>query len=157
MMGGLGQYMISVAAAAVICGVVSKLTEGSWKEMLRLLCGLVLTVTVLRPLAGANPEEWLELPFSYSNSARAIAQSGENMAREAMADIIKSEAEAYILDKAAALNADITVEVIVADEGEPVPAAVRIRGQASPYARRRLESIVQTELGIGKEDQQWTG
>ena len=60
----------------------------------------------------------------------------ENLARDSMADIIKEETEAYILDKAADLHANLRVEVAVGEDN--LPAAVTISGEASPYARRQI-------------------
>ncbi|MFR3325850.1 MAG: hypothetical protein ACLTR8_15535 [Oscillospiraceae bacterium] len=55
---------------------------------------------------------------------------GENLARDSMADIIKEETEAYILDKAADLHANLRVEVAVGEDN--LPAAVTISGGGVP-------------------------
>lgn len=157
-MEALRQYVLSVTAAALICGIVSGLARGSAaKEWIRLLCGLLLAFTAIRPLARLEVNAFAELPLPFAQEAETTAALGENMARQAVADSIKAESEAYILDKAAALNADVTVEVTVSEDSTPVPAAVKLSGSASPYARRQLERILQTELGIAKENQLWTG
>ena len=157
-MEALGRYVVSVTASAMICAVVMSLGgSGGKKALLQLICGLLLAVTVLRPVAQVNLEALLEIPGTFTQGAQGAAQSGEKMAREAMVDIIKSETEAYILDKAAGLNAAIAVEVSMEEEGTPVPVGATLSGEASPYARKRLEQILQTELGIPKENQRWTG
>lgn len=157
-MDGLRQYVISVTAAALICGVVSGLVQnGTAKELIRLLCGLFLAFTVIRPIAGLDFNALTEFSLSYTQEAESMAAMGENMARQSMADIIKAESEAYILDKAAALNAALAVEVTVSEDGTPVPVAAELCGDISPYARQQLEDILQEDLGIAKEYQLWTG
>ncbi len=157
-MDALGQYVISVTAAALICGIVSCLVQsGTAKELIRLLCGLFLAFTVIRPLAGLDFSALTSISFPYTQEADSIATQGENIAREAMADIIKADAEAYILDKAAALNADLTVDITLSREDTPVPVRAELSGSVSPYARQQLTYLLQTDLGIAKENQLWTG
>ncbi len=155
-MENLRQYILSVTAAAMLCGAALSLSpEGTARELLRLLGGIALTVCLLRPLAGnALP---LELPELDSWQGEQIAAEGEKEAQKALADIIKAKTEAYILDKAAALETDLVVEVTLDQGSPPLPQAAVIRGGVSPYARGRLESILSSELGITKEHQQWTG
>ena len=89
------------------------------------------------------------------DDAEDAAAMGENLARDSMADIIKEETEAYILDKAADLHANLHVEVTVGEDNLPV--AVTISGEASPYARRQIQAIIANDLGIAKENQKWIG
>jgi len=155
-MEGLRQYIVGVTAAAMLCGAALSLCpEGSAKELLRLLGGMVLILCLLRPLTGGMVS--LEIPGLDPGQGEWIAAEGEKEAREALADIIKSKTEAYILDKAAALEASVEVEVTLDQGSPPLPQDVVIRGGVSPYARGRLERILSSELGITKEHQQWTG
>lgn len=89
------------------------------------------------------------------DDAEDAAAMGENLARDSMADIIKEETEAYILDKAADLHANLRVEVAVGEDN--LPAAVTISGEASPYARRQIQAMIANDLGISKENQKWIG
>lgn len=157
-MEGLRQYVISVVAAALICGILSGLVQkGAAKELVRLIGGLFLAFTVIRPIAGLDFNALADISFPYAQDAEQTAALGENMARQSLADIIKAESEAYILDKAAALNAAITVEVTLSGDDPPIPVSATLCGEVSPYARQQLEGILQSELGIAKENQLWTG
>ena len=72
-----------------------------------------------------------------------------------MQDIIKSTCEAYILNKATELGADIHVSVSV--NSQHIPFAARIMGEVTSDVRKQLEQILETDLGITKENQSWTG
>ena len=155
-MEALRQYVLSVVTAALVCGIATELfPNGRGKQVIKLLGGLFLAYAVLSPVSRGDFSEILDFPYSYEEEAAAAAGVGENLARESMADIIKAETEAYILDKAADLRAEVTVEVTVNEEN--VPSKVTITGEASPYARRQLQDAIESDLGIPKENQQWTG
>ena len=89
------------------------------------------------------------------DDAKDAAAMGEKLARDSMADIIKEETEAYILDKAADLHVNLHVEVTVGEDN--LPTAVTLSGEASPYARRQIQAIIANDLGIAKENQKWIG
>ena len=74
------------------------------------------------------------------------------MAESAMDAIIISQSESYILDKAAAMGADLEVEVLL---DEHVPKSVRLRGAISPGAKASLNAWIQENFSISPEDLQW--
>lgn len=155
-MDGLREYAISIVAAALICSILSGVVpKGTAKELVRLLCGLFLAITVLRPLGRVDCNVLEEYPFDFAQDAEAAAAVGEKMAEDAMQEIIKAETEAYILDKATALNAELSVEITVSEDR--IPVCAELCGELSPYARTRLEAILETDLGITKENQVWSG
>ena len=155
-MEALRQYVISVTAAAVLCGIVIGLfPRGNSQRIAKLICGLFLAYTVLSPVSRVDFSQLPEFSLQCMDDAQAAVTAGENLARKSTAEIIKEETEAYILDKAADLHTSLTVEVTVGEEN--LPAAVRISGEASPYARRRLQAVIESDLGISKENQQWIG
>ena len=153
-MEALRQYVISVVAAAMLCGVVIRLfPQGSAKQVGKLICGLFLAYTVLSPVSRVDFSRLPEFSLQCMEDGEEAASMGENLARDSLADIIKEETEAYILDKAADLHANVTVEVVL--DGESLPASVTISGEASPYARWQLQSLIESDLGISKENQKW--
>ncbi len=157
-MEGLRQYILRVTAAAMLGAIGTGLVKkGPAGELVRMLCGLVLALTVLYPLSGLKFGE-LTLSFLPSEEAgREIAAQGEKITRDALEDIIKSETEAYILDKASALGIDLRAEVLLGEDTIPVPVGVILTGAASPYARGQLTDAIEKDLGIPKENQLWTG
>ena len=97
------------------------------------------------------------IPVAYLDAADAVAAQGEKTAQEAMGTIIKEETEAYILDKAKALNPQVQVEVILDHSEIPVPHSVRIFGEPTREQREIMEEFLESELNIPKERQQWIG
>ena len=157
-MDGVRQYITSVTAAALICAIAAGLVpKGTARELVRLLCGIVLAVTVIRPLAGWDYTQLPDITSLPLREAEAAAAAGEKMAKQSAAQFIKEESEAYILDKAAGMDAKLTVEVTVSDSGTPVPVAAKLSGAVSPVVRQQLEGILQTDLGITRENQTWIG
>lgn len=149
----MSRYVLSVICAALICGtVLSLLREGAPRSVVKLLCGVFLAITVASPLMRADFDITLSLPEMAD--ARALQAAGENMAASARRAIIKQSCETYIMDKATALHASVRAEVTIGRD--EVPVAVELTGPVSPQAKAQIETMIQTELGISKENLQWT-
>lgn len=147
-------YLISVTAAALICGAVSTLIgkTGSTSKLIKLLCGLFLTATVIKPVAELKLDEIYAFTEQLELSSNLAVSNGEEMASDEMKRIIKEKTEAYILDKAKVLGADVEVEVMLADM---IPAGVCIEGEVAPFARTSLSACISQDLGIPPEEQIW--
>lgn len=157
-MEGLRQYVVSVTTAAIICGMLTAtLNKGAVQSLVKLLCGFFLAFTFLSPIGRLNlkilPEDF---GLDYEEASDA-AQEGERFARNSVAQIIKEQTEAYILDKAAELGLSLEAEVFVSGDEIPIPESVRLAGHASELERGRMEIILEKDLGIAKENQIWTG
>ncbi len=155
-MDALGQYVISVATAAILCGMVLKIIpKGINQELLKILCGLFLAFTLISPLRELQPEKldlqaWLD-----SFSAEEFSKAGQEEARRDLEGIISQQTQAYILDKAKELGADIQVNVYLSGDPYPIPEAVIITGRISSEQKIRLECVLEDELGIPKEFHTW--
>ena len=157
MMEQLRQYVISVTAAAFLCGILlSLLPKGSAREFVKLGCGFLLALTVLRPLSRLEIRDLTDLGIWFSGDAEQASALGECYSQKQLRSIIKEETQAYILNKAEALGAELSVEVTLSPDAVPVPVAAQLTGTVSPYARSRLENILHDDLGIAKENQLWT-
>lgn len=154
---GIRQYLISVIAAAIICSVIISFTgkKGTSSAMIKLLCGLFLSVTVASPWVGIKIHDISTYFQVLHSDANSIVSDGQIAAREETSAIIKSKTEAYILDKASSLGLAITVNVSLDDGQIPAPVSVTLQGKASPYAQQHLGLIIADELGIPKERQTW--
>jgi len=157
-MAALGGYILSVTMTALLCTMVCELGKHcNSLPVIRLVCSALLMLVVLRPLAAFRGIDFtLDSVMDQFQGTDAVAQ-GKNTARNALAEIIKQETEAYILDKANTLGAELQVEVQVADGETPYPVSVVIAGPVSPYVRLRLEELILEELNIAKEQQNWIG
>ena len=155
-MGELGQYAGSVIVAAVICAIIAELTKNSGtKKLIRLISGLFLAFAVLNPLHKADFSK-LSIPTeTFSHRAEDITRDGNKRYRESLCAIIKNETEAYILDKANEMNADITVAVQVSSESPHIPVSAEIVGSVAPYTQQKIVQLLQEHLGITKENQKW--
>ncbi len=158
-MEAVGRYIASVCAAAVLCGMLNHLLPGGGaaKKLLRLISGIFLAFVAVQPLAEIELGALPVLSGEYFRDAQAASAEGEEMASEAISAIIKEQTEAYILDKARQLQADLTVEVTLSQDPLPTPVAVRLEGTISPYNKAKLAALLAQELGIAKECQIWIG
>lgn len=150
-------YLLSVTAAALFCGILSALTgeKGSLSKLNRLLWGLFLTFTLISPLTKVqipDPDGMLDEIFTEGDQA---AQAGESLYNKTMRQIITDETRAYIMDKARSYGAEIQVEIFLSEEDPPVPESCSISGALSPFVRGQLERVLVEDLGIPKEKHQW--
>lgn len=155
----LRQYLLRIVAAALLGGMVRALLpkEGTVGAMTRLMTGLLLTAVVIAPLTKISLDSWQDFFLDLDTDAQAAVAQGEAATRDSLQAIIKSRVEAYILDKADSFGATLTVEVTMDEGTPPLPAQVRLGGSISPYGRAELETCMQEELGIAKEQIIWTG
>lgn len=155
-MEGLRQYAISVVAAAIICSILTRLaSQDSVKGLIRLLSGLILTIVVIRPIVQMELPSLKEITLPQMSDADFAVEEGKELAQDSMQDIMKSTCEAYILNKASELGADIHVNVSV--NSQHIPFAAKIMGEVTSDIRKQLERTLEEDLGITKENQSWTG
>lgn len=154
----IGQYILSVIAAAVVCSSVIAFigSKGSLGPIIKMVCGVFLLFTAVAPWARIQLNELIDFTDAINVASMDAVETGEGMAKDAASAIIKSRCEAYILDKAADLGLTITADVILDNQDLPEPCAVQIVGAASPYARSRLMQYIANDLGIPEEAQKWT-
>lgn len=157
-MNAIGKYLFSVAGASLISGILlGVLKDNSHKALMKLICGIFLLLCVIRPLADVTLIPISPFAVPYREAAADVSSAGKEYARAQLSARIKQETEAYILDKAAQLGAEIRVEVGLSEDPLPRPVSVQIRGNIAPYSKQKLQAILSQELGIAKENQIWTG
>ena len=157
-MAAIGTYIVSISATALICGILcSILKDSAAAKSMRMVCNLILMLAVLRPIVNLQRSTLSAIPFPDFPEGYSWIEEAEQSSRNAWADIIKEQTEAYILDKAAAMGAAIHVAVSISGDKPPIPVGVKISGAVSPYLKLRLEEMIQEDLNISKENQVWTG
>lgn len=156
-MEGLGAYILSVVCAAILCALIAGISgkEQTAGKVLQLVCGLFLTLTVIRPVAAIRLDEIARFTQSLEADAAMAVGMGKDCYEDALSSVIQEKTEAYILDKAQSLGAQVQVQVVL--EADHTISEVVLTGPIAPYARSRLQDILELELGIAKERQIWIG
>ena len=155
-MAELGEYIVSLTSAALLCSIIlSLLKDGSAKGIVRLACGVFLTITAFSPMVDIQLPSLEDLFAAYHADSELAASYGEDMVMEARKEIIKEKVEAYLLDKAKGMGLSIQAEVLL-DE-EDIPCSVHIWPEPDIRNKEQLTQIITTDLGISKENLQWSG
>ncbi len=151
------EYILSVCAAAVLCSLVKGFVDkkGPAGELVHMMCGVFLTVTAVSPLLQFRVRDISSYVQSFSFEASEITSAAEQEAEAAMNEIIIAKAREYIMDKATSMNTDIEVDILLTDDTPGIPCGAVIVGNVSPYAKTRLTQIMESDLGIPREAQQW--
>lgn len=155
-MEAVREYLLSVTGAALLCAIFTALAGKSANApVLRLICGVFLVFTVVRPVTGIDLTDlsW-QVPRLREEGEHAVME-GVDYARQARDRIITEQLEAYILDKAADWDAEIQVRFTLSGDDPPVPEQVQVTGTWSGYAKSKLEGILEQDLGIPREKQEW--
>ncbi len=150
-------YILSVAAAGLLCGIITKLAgkEGAQSQLIQIAAGLILMFTLIQPLARiqwTHPSDWLE--DLQQDSGNAV-QDGLQQTASVLAQSIKEQTQAYILDKATSMGAAVEVEVLVSQDTIPVPVGAILCADVSPYVKVQLSDMMEKDLGISGENQIW--
>lgn len=154
-MAKLGEYIICVCCAALLCGIVnSMMPKGTSREILKLVGGLFLAFTVIQPIQNMELPDLSTVTDSWQDEVSNAVSRGEEMARQAAADSIKKELEAYILDKALSLRLEVRVQLKLREDTLH-PESVILIGNPSPDSRNQLTRWICEELGLTKEAVTW--
>lgn len=148
----ISEYILSVVCTAILCGIIMLLCGKCAAGALKLVLGIVMTVAVLKPVITEDIFSY-DLSLDVQEDSSEIISEGSMVAASMQSEIITHEIQAYILDKAEALGANITVDV---DLGEDhLPESICLSGQVTPYTKKQLEHIILTQLGVRKECLSW--
>ncbi|MEA4965740.1 MAG: hypothetical protein VB055_07960 [Oscillospiraceae bacterium] len=151
----LRNYLLGVVCAAMAVAILSALLkDGAIKRAVSLVGGTVLLLAVLTPLVKADLDKFgqylsqVELQTDEMTSGVTVGN------KELMAEIIRDKTEAYILDKAAGLGAEITASVSVATDADyPYPDGAMITGTLSAGQKASLQAYLRDSLAIPEERQ----
>ena len=150
------QYAISVISIVMLSGIVTLLFHGSsYDSIVKLVAGLMVTVTVVSPLIENHKLSVEDSLRNISIDADQAVNYGERIAGEAEAAYIKNAMESYINNKGKELGMEISAEIKLPDAALKVPEKVTISGDFSPYTQKRLAETIHSELGISEERQIW--
>lgn len=156
-----GEWVRGIAGAALVCAAAMVLTpKGRVKNVLKFICGIVLLCSMLNPIIKRN-FQFLSMDMSqYRIKADEIAQDAQQSQNNLSRTIIENKLKAYILDKAKSLDAeiqDVSVSVKWGDEGCWYPYEARLRCNIPQKEMNLISNAIESELGIPKERQYWSG
>lgn len=155
-MGSLGQSVLRLVIAAMVCGIVlSMVRNGASEGLLRFLCGTFLTITLFAPLNNGCFLPQLTFFEDALADAEAKAEAGSEMAEEEIRHRISEALEAYILDKAGQWEAELNVAITFGEDSIPVGA--ELSGKIPESVQKDISRILTEDLGIPKENQLWIG
>lgn len=155
-MEGLREYLLRLLWAALVCGIVNRTAKGSvCAPVIRLLCGVFLTVVLVQPLGSFSFDAPLQWTQGLETAAADAVRQGSREAQAQKEAIIKARLEAYIVEKAAQAGASVTADITLGGDG--LPRAVTVTGALSPAVKGRLKRMLTQELGIPEVRQQWNG
>lgn len=156
----LSDWVRGIAGAAVICGAALSVTPKSKvKNVLKVLCGVVLIIALISPLIDGDSADMSIDMAKYRAQADAIAEDAEKQKTNLSRSIIEQELKSYILDKAQSLDInDLTVNVGLkwGDEGFWYPYEIELKTNAGTGEINRLSSFIESELGIPAGRQYWS-
>lgn len=152
------QYIISIVAVAVLTSILLKLLQPKTTayKLVKLMAGIIMILVMFSPLTDISFRDYLSYYEVIQDEAAASKEYGEYVSQSALQQSIKEKTEAYILDKAVLLGADIHVEVTCDTSTSPVPVSAELSGNVSPYIRQQLQMIICRDIGIPEEQIVWT-
>lgn len=151
MIAALREWLLGVTVCAVAAALARELaTEGAAKEAVRFAGGLLVLLSLLKPLAAAQLPQTQEI-FS-TVSAAEQEEAYRAVYRQALADDIAARTAAYIEDKARGIGLSVRAEVFVSTDETPLPTGVTLDGA---YSAVLTEMLIQ-ELGLEQGSVIWT-
>ena len=156
-MENINGYILSVVAAATLCACISLLpVKGSGSgKMIAAICGVYMVFVMIAPLKNFDFSLYGDYFSGLNDMVQDAVPDGKNSANDSLSAIITEKTKSYILDKAATLGADITVEISLDSSSPPSPSRITIKGAVSPYVKRMLTQYITQQLGIPEEAQTW--
>ena len=156
-MSRMGQYLFSVLTAALATSLVGVIFNGnkSVGSIIKFISGIFLGLTVISPILNVQSFNISDYFSSLTTDAEIIADTGSDFAAANQKAIIMEQASAYVLEKAKALNLDITAQLEFGNENIPIPKQIYLNGNVSPYAKKELTHFIAEQLGIPEENQVW--
>ena len=157
-MATLGRYIFSVTTAAVIFSILQSLLHKNSAAaiLVRLIGGLFLTFTVIAPVIDFDLASILEQSWAYTSHAEDIAAAGQTIAAEQRSQRIKEQCETYIIDKAMSYQTQLDADITLTNDEMPLPSAVLLKGNISPYVKSIIATWIQDEMGIPEDHQIWS-
>lgn len=158
-MSGIRSWLLRIVA----CGFLISLAEliplpKATKRAMKLCCGCLMILTVLRPLIGLDPSKLGDQLFRLGDGDYLTVQQAEEENREILRGLIRDQTEQLLRKKAGELGIEADFEVALRQDeasGAWLPWSVEIRGAFDPEQRGALADYLEQALDIPAERQRW--
>ena len=152
----LRKYILTIISAALISMLFLLLTDkkSTAYTVIKLLCGIFLIITLIMPFNDTNILDLSNIISQSDIDSESYVKGGEYFAHQEKEILIKEKIAAYVLDRAKEMNVDIDVTVELKQDLSS-PEVIYIAGSVSPYKKEQLQSIIENDLGVTKEQQIW--
>lgn len=157
-MKDVSNYLISVVCAAMLLSIINHIfrKKGAVHGLIKMLSGVYLATVIVSPITKIKiNQDYLSLD-AYYQSAYLYCDDGKMLSNSKNKQLIKSNTESYIMDKAVSMNADLCVEVVMSEGDENLYESIILKGDTSPYVKEMLSKVITNDLGISVEAQQWS-
>lgn len=151
MMAGLGHWLLSVTAAALLAGLLqAMMPPGPVRTVGLLGCSLLLFLTLTEPVLELRWQTLEDAVEDYGRQTRQLQQQIEQDNAALEQTIIARRSGAYSEDVTAGLEAE--VELLWSDDQPPRLTGAVVTGALSEQAQEGLCRRLGEELGL-REDQ----
>lgn len=157
-MNHIQNYLLTIIGIGFLCAFISAIVPSSASNrFVTLGCGLLMLLTLIKPLANLDMEYLAESISRYKISETEIKSETKIDNKKLIAGIIKEKCETYIWDKAEQIGIEpLEIKVKICDNNDyPYPNGLLILCNYSEKQRRDLTQWVERELAIEEENQEW--
>ena len=154
----MSNWLIGVTAAAMLAAVARCLMPaGAVQQVGSLVCAMMMLWAVLSPLTPLSGTVFRD--FDFAGQIQGQETELKQKSEQLMKTLIEQECGTYIVDKAEQMGARCQADVVcrMGEDGVWLPAKVCIAGDLTGQQRGELERIIEEELGIDREHQQYLG
>ena len=152
------KYLLSVAAASLLTSLLpALLPKGKIQKVESFIGSLVLILTILSPVVKLNASSIRKAMESYQIDLQDTQRGIEKKSRGVLEELISQRCEEYIWDKAAQMGLQLEIEITVGENSDiPVPVSASMVGVCSQEDQAVLSKILEEELGIPRNKQEWS-
>lgn len=152
-------YIQTLVCSAVFCFLALALTpEGSGKKAVGIACAAAMMIAIISPVVSIDMSDYSKTLTEYKLKAEEYADSGKKESENLNRLYIQDKCQAYILDKAKNMGADIDEVTVTAEwstDGFWYPVSCEICYGCTEQLRAELEAFISAQLGINKDEQKW--
>lgn len=153
----VGSYLLHAAASCLLVTIVSGfLPKGAIRKNVQICGSLVVLLAIAAPVLRIQAEDIARGLAALQLQIQDAQLDAKVKNSTYLEERIKQDCEAYVLDKATALELEITVELQLQEQdGCPYPYHILMIGYAEPWQKQALQETLESDLGIPKERQNW--